>query len=214
MLFHVLFFHSTLFMGSVGSLFLSYMGWHSVFIFHGLMALLWACLWRYYLVLPEFELGNIKMVEPSSSERAHLLNVPWETFGRHPAVWFVCCHYHQCHHSHYRCHHHDYMIVWFICPCVCSLRRTVISCGAKCFNNRSESHHQIVDQTTWSNVTLRLNFLYLSLLLECWCFCCCYCCDFIVNLFLLSVLTFLSSFNCLHVFLSTYSFFLCTNMNS
>lgn len=183
MMFHVLFFRSTLFMGSVGSLFLSYMGWHSVFIFHGLMALLWACLWRYYLVLPEFELGSIKMVEPSSSERAHLLNVPWETFGRHPAVWFVCCHYHQCHHSHYHCHHHDYMIVWFICPCVCSLRRTAISCGAKCFNNHSESHHQIVDQTTWSNVTLRLNFLYLSLLLECWCFCCCYRCDFIVNLF-------------------------------
>lgn len=77
----------TLFMGSVGSLFLAHMGWHSVFIVHGLMALLWACLWRFYLVLPEFELGNIKMVEPSSSERAHLLNVPWGTFTRHPAVW-------------------------------------------------------------------------------------------------------------------------------
>ena len=76
-------------MGSVGSIFLSQLGWHSVFIVHGLMALLWACLWRFYLVLPEFALGNIKMVEASSSERAHLLSVPWGTFSRHPAVWYV-----------------------------------------------------------------------------------------------------------------------------
>ncbi|KAL9978518.1 hypothetical protein ACROYT_G016044 [Oculina patagonica] len=84
----------TLFMGSVGSIFLAQFGWHSVFIFHGLMALLWAYLWRFHLVLPEqhqrreqLALGNIKMVEASSSERAHLHSVPWGAFSRHPAVW-------------------------------------------------------------------------------------------------------------------------------
>lgn len=81
-------------MGSVGSIFLSQFGWHSVFIFHGIVALLWAYLWKYHIVLPEqlqkreqFALGNIKMVEASSSERAHMLNVPWRTFSKHPAVW-------------------------------------------------------------------------------------------------------------------------------
>lgn len=80
----------TLFMGSVGSIFLSQFGWHSVFIFHGLMSLLWAYIWRFYLLLPEqqqFALGNIKMVEATGSERASLVNVPWEIFLRHPAVW-------------------------------------------------------------------------------------------------------------------------------
>ena len=87
-------FHSTLFMGSVGSIFLSQFGWHSVFIFHGLVALLWAYLWKFHIVLPEqlqkreqLALGNIKMVEASSSERAHMLSVPWGAFSRHPAVW-------------------------------------------------------------------------------------------------------------------------------
>lgn len=84
----------TLFMGSVGSIFLSQFGWHSVFIFHGVVALLWAYLWKFHIVLPEqlqkreqLALGNIKMVEASMSERAHMLNVPWGTFSRHPAVW-------------------------------------------------------------------------------------------------------------------------------
>lgn len=92
--------YSTLFMGSVGSVFLSQFGWHSVFIFHGLVALLWAYLWRFHIVLPEqlqkreqFALGNIKMVEASSSERAHMLNVPWGVFSKHPAVWYVFCYY-------------------------------------------------------------------------------------------------------------------------
>jgi len=81
-------------MGSVGSIFLSQFGWHSVFIFHGIVALLWAYLWKFHIVLPEqlqkreqFALGNIKMVEASSSERAHMLNVPWRAFSKHPAVW-------------------------------------------------------------------------------------------------------------------------------
>ena len=85
-------FHSTLFMGSVGSIFLSQFGWHSVFIFHGIVALLWAYLWKFHIVVPEreqFALGNIKMVEASSSERAQMLNVPWAAFSRHPAVWYV-----------------------------------------------------------------------------------------------------------------------------
>lgn len=80
----------TLFMGSFGSIFLSQFGWHSVFIFHGVMALLWAYLWRFYLLLPQqqqFALGNIKMVEPSGYERACLVSVPWGVFARHPAVW-------------------------------------------------------------------------------------------------------------------------------
>ena len=96
-------FHSTLFMGSVGSIFLSQFGWHSVFIFHGIVALLWAYLWKFHIVLPEqfqkreqFALGNIKMVEASSSERAHMLNVPWGAFSRHPAVWYVFCYYPVC----------------------------------------------------------------------------------------------------------------------
>ena len=83
-------------MGSVGSIFLSQLGWHSVFVFHGLMALLWAYLWRFYLLLPEqqqrrqqFALGNIKMVEASGFERASLVSVPWGVFARHPAVWYV-----------------------------------------------------------------------------------------------------------------------------
>lgn len=86
----------TLFIGSVGSIFLSEFGWHSVFIFHGLMALLWAYLWRFYLQLPQqkqkrqqFALGNIKMVEPCCYERAALMNVPWKLFARHSAVWLV-----------------------------------------------------------------------------------------------------------------------------
>lgn len=77
-------------MGSVGSIFLSQFGWHSVFIFHGLVSLLWAYIWRFYLLLPEqqqFALGNIKMVEATGSERASLVNVPWKIFLRHPAVW-------------------------------------------------------------------------------------------------------------------------------
>lgn len=84
----------TLFIGSVGSIFLSEFGWHSVFIFHGLMALLWAYLWRFYLQLPQqkqkrqqFALGNIKMVEPCGYERAALMNVPWKLFAKHSAVW-------------------------------------------------------------------------------------------------------------------------------
>ena len=86
----------TLFIGSVGSIFLSEFGWHSVFIFHGLMALLWAYLWRFYLQLPQqkqkrqqFALGNIKMVETCGYERAALMNVPWKLFARHSAVWLV-----------------------------------------------------------------------------------------------------------------------------
>ena len=83
-------------MGSVGSIFLSQFGWHSVFIVHGLMALLWAYLWRFHLLLPDqhhkreqFALGNIKMVEASSSNKAHLYSVPWGAFSKHPAVWYV-----------------------------------------------------------------------------------------------------------------------------
>lgn len=60
------------------------------------MALLFAFLWRFYLVLPDqlqrrqqFAFGNIKMVEASGAERAHLLSVPWGTFARHKAVWCV-----------------------------------------------------------------------------------------------------------------------------
>lgn len=86
-------------MGSVGSIFLSQLGWHSVFIVHGLMALSWAYIWRFYLLLPEqqqrrqqFALGNIRMVEASGYERASLVNVPWGIFGRHLAVW--CVHVH------------------------------------------------------------------------------------------------------------------------
>lgn len=83
-------------MGSVGSIFLSRYGWHSVFIFHGLMALLWAYIWRFWLLLPEYQqrrqqfaLGSIKMVEASGFERASLVSVPWGVFARHPAVWCV-----------------------------------------------------------------------------------------------------------------------------
>lgn len=86
----------TLFIGSMGSIILSQFGWHSVFIFHGLVALIWAYLWRFHLQLPEqkqrrqqFALGNIKMVEASGYERAALINVPWKLFAKHPAVWLV-----------------------------------------------------------------------------------------------------------------------------
>lgn len=86
----------TLFIGSVGSMFLSEFGWHSVFIFYGLMALLWAYLWRFHLQLPQqkqkrqqFALGNIKMVEPCGYERAAVMNVPWKLFATHSAVWLV-----------------------------------------------------------------------------------------------------------------------------
>lgn len=95
--------HSTLFMGSIGSIFLSQFGWHSVFIFHGIVALLWAYLWKFHIVLPEqlqkreqLALGNIKMVEASISERAHMLNVPWGAFSKHPAVWYVFCYHPLC----------------------------------------------------------------------------------------------------------------------
>ena len=90
-------------MGSVGSIFLSQFGWHSVFIFHGIVALLWAYLWKFRIVLPEqlqkreqLALGNIKMVEASISERAHMLNVPWGAFSKHPAVWYVFCYHPVC----------------------------------------------------------------------------------------------------------------------
>lgn len=84
----------TLFMGSVGSIFLSQFGWRSVFISYGIMSLIWTYIWRYHLLLPEqsqrrqqFFLGNIKMVEASGYERASFISVPWGVFARHPAVW-------------------------------------------------------------------------------------------------------------------------------
>ncbi|XP_048581408.1 solute carrier family 17 member 9-like isoform X2 [Nematostella vectensis] len=81
----------TLVMGSVGSVILMYFGWPSVFLAQGAAGLLWAWLWTFYLVGPgmeknrqEISLGDIKLLEATSKERA---SVPYSLFLQHAGVW-------------------------------------------------------------------------------------------------------------------------------